>query len=160
MTTISKEHKDFAAALVERATSQDLERIQHYYDACDDATWELAQELEKGKYSFDCLPDIAALFSDLLEAYNCGEVSARLYRAENDEEGNVSDWVEVNTWEEATEISVDSYGVNWTHPRCTRYETFASLILNRMLGCVDAYLIFSDERTDIDGDRQSFTLVK
>lgn len=157
MTTISKEHKALAAALVEKLQNTELPNVKDTYEATRDAVYELGNAMYR-QYHVDALPAIADLFNELFDANGnvCGEVNAYFMRDLLDEDGEWEDNEDVDTWEAATYACIATRGVNCNYCRNFVWaETFASDVAERIELCISDWE-FSDSDTDHDREYQDF----
>ena len=66
---------------------------------------------------------------------------------------------EVDKWAEASQAEIATEGCNWSSPRCTRFETFASTLAERIERCINGWEYFNSE-TERDGSSQWFYFYK
>lgn len=159
--TISPEHKALAAALVEKLQNAETPKVKDTYEATRDAVFELSNAMYR-QYSVNALPAIADLFDELFHALGrvCGSVSAHFFAEETDEDGDVIDNEEVDTWEAATYAMIATREVNWSPaPKCTWAETFAGDVADSIERCISGWE-YSDYDTDHDSDYQDFNFRK
>lgn len=161
MTTISKEHKDFAAALVEKLQNAETPNVKDTYEATRDAVFELSNAMYR-QYSVNALPAIADLFDELFHALGrvCGSISAHFFAEETDEDCDVIDNEEVSTWEAATYAMIATREVNCRYCRNFVWaETFAADVADSIERCISGWE-YSDYDTDHDSDYQDFNFRK
>ena len=161
MKTISTEHKALAASLVDKLQNVELHGVKEHYEAMRDAVYELSNAMYC-QYHVDALPAIAELFCELFDANSnvCGEVIARFFKEEIDEDGYVVDNEEVDTWEAASYAMIATREINWSPaPKCTWAETFAADVADSIERCISGWE-YSASDTDHDSDYQDFTYRK
>lgn len=128
------------AQLVDELENKDLHGVAEHFEALDDATWKLCQAME-GQYTVDELPDVAAAFDELVTCGGgiCDGISARFWREERDEDGELVGNADANTWAEGNVAEIELEGCNWSSPRCTRFETFAATLADRIERCISGW---------------------
>lgn len=161
MKAILTEHKALAASLVDKLQSMELHSVKETYEATREAVSELSNAMCR-QYHVDALPAIADLFCELFDANNnvCGEVCARFFKEEIDENGDVVDNEDADSWEAATYAMISTREINWyPAPKCTWAETFASDVADSIETCISGWE-YSDSDSDHDCEYQDFTYRK
>lgn len=157
LTTISDEHKALVASLVEELQEKEMNTLLDYYDAVREAAWTLRDAMED-QYHIDALIDVADAFDELFHAIGgtCGRVGAGFFREVLDEDGDVDENEEVDSWEDATYAQIRTSGVNYSPSfRATWTETFASDIAYYIEQCIHGWE-YSEEDESHDADYQDF----
>lgn len=155
---IKKEHSDLLAQLVAKLEDMELRSVLAHFEAMDELTWELCQAME-GAYAPDALPDVAAAFNELVTCGGglCDGIFARFWRVSDDAEE--VEMTEVDTWAEANQAEIATEGCNWSSPRCTRFETFASTLADRIERCISGWE-YATVDTEHESEFQWFTYRK
>lgn len=155
---IKAEHKELLAQLVDELENKDLHGVAEHFEALDALTLKLCQAMD-GQYTVDDLPEVAAAFDELVTSGDgiCDSIVARFWRISD---AALDDMItEVNTWAEANQAEIWTDFCNWSSPRCTRFETFAATLADRIERCISGWK-YSHSETEIDEPSQWFYFFK